>query len=120
MRLRCNSCGVRTANLALKFLLELAAFAALAYAGAVIGSGVWAVVLAVGFPLVAVLVWGRWNAPRSSHRLPTAPRIVCELAVFTVAAVLLAVAGAPVLTAVFAVLVVVNAGLLTAFGQWES
>ncbi len=111
---------MRAANLGLKFLLELACFAGLAYAGAAIGAGVWAVVLAVLFPLLAILVWGRWNAPKSTHRLPARTRIPLELLVFAVAAVLLLVAGAPVWAVVFAVLVVVNAGLLTAWHQWEA
>lgn len=111
---------MRVANLALKFLLELAAFAAFAYAGVSIGSGGWAVVLGVLFPVLAIAVWGRWNAPRSAHRLPTARRIGCELTVFAVAAVLLAAAGAPVLAGGFAALVVVNAVLLQTLHQWES
>ena len=37
---------LRSANLAVKFLLELAAFAALAYWGARTGHGAWAVLLA--------------------------------------------------------------------------
>lgn len=37
-------------NLLVKFLLELAGFTALAYTGAVVGSGLWAVVLAVALP----------------------------------------------------------------------
>lgn len=111
---------MRTGNLALTFLLELLAFAGLAYAGAVLGSGVGAVVLAVLLPAAAIAVWGRWNAPRSAHRLPTGPRICCEFAVYTVAAVLLALAGAPVWAAVFVALVVLNAVLLTLWHQWET
>ena len=111
---------MRTGNLALTFLLELLAFAGLAYAGAVLGSGIWAVVLAVLLPLAAIVVWGRWNAPRSSHRLPTRVRICCEFAVYAVAAVLLAVAGAPVWALALVALVVVNAVLMTVWHQWET
>jgi hypothetical protein len=60
---------IKPANLALKFLLELAAFAAFAVWGADVGSGAIAVILAVAAPLVAVLLWGRFAAPRSAHRL---------------------------------------------------
>lgn len=115
----CEAGGMRTFNLAVKFFLELACFAALAYAGAVIGAGVWAIVLALLLPAVAIAVWARWNAPRSPRRLPTRRRVPMELAVFAVAAGLLAAAGAPAWAAGFAVLVVANAVLLTAFGQWE-
>ncbi len=44
---------VKSANLAVKFLLELAAFAALAYWGARTGHGAWAIVLAIAAPLAA-------------------------------------------------------------------
>jgi uncharacterized protein DUF2568 len=111
---------VRAANLALKFLLELAAFAAFAYWGASTGNGVVSVVLAVGAPLVFIVLWARFAAPRSARRLPLHPRMVFELGVFALAAVALVVAGEPVPAAVFTALVVVNAALLTVFDQWEA
>lgn len=110
---------VRTVNLALKFALELACFAALAYAGAKLGSGLWAVVLAVALPAVAIAVWARWNAPRSAHRLPTATRVPLELAVFGAAALGLFVAGAVLWALAYLLLVVINAALLTVWHQWE-
>jgi hypothetical protein len=110
---------VRIANLALKFLLELAAFAGFAYWGWRVGSGVVAVLLAVAAPAVMIAVWGLFAAPRSTRRLGTSARIPLELGVFALAAVALAVAGRLVLALVFGVLVVANALLLTAFRQWE-
>ena len=111
--------AVRTANLALKFLLELAAFAGFAYWGWQVGSGVVAVLLTVAAPAVMIVVWGLFAAPRSKRRLRAAARIPLELAVFTLAALALAGAGQPVLALVFGVLVAVNALLLTAFRQWD-
>lgn len=107
-------------NLALKFLLEVAGFAALAYTGAAVGSGLWAVVLAVTLPVVAIAVWARWNAPRSAHRLPIGTRIPLELTVFVTAALGLLVTGAVVWAVVYLALVVINAALLTVLRQWES
>jgi Protein of unknown function (DUF2568) len=111
---------VRAANLALKFLLELFAIAALAYWGATSADGVLAVVLAVGAPALFIVLWGRFAAPRSAHRLPARSRIPFELGLFALAALALVLAGSPILAAVFAVLVVVNAALLTVFAQWEA
>jgi Protein of unknown function (DUF2568) len=111
---------VRAANLAIKFLLELAAIAAFAYWGATTADGVLAVVLAVAAPTLMILVWGRFAAPRSDHRLPSRSRIPLELGVFALAAVALVVAGSPVLAAVFAALAAINAALLTVFDQWEA
>ncbi len=45
---------MKSANLGVKFLLELAAFAAFAYWGAGIGGGALPVVLAVVAPAVAI------------------------------------------------------------------
>jgi hypothetical protein len=106
---------VRAANLGLKFLLELAAIAALAYAGSAVS-----IVLGIAAAVVVIVAWGRFAAPRSEHRLPRGPRIVFELAVFAAAAVALALAGAPVLGAVLAAVVALNAALMTAWDQWEA
>jgi hypothetical protein len=77
---------VRAANLALKFLLELAAIAALAYWGATAADGVPAVALAVGAPALFIVLWGRFAAPRAAHRLPARSRIPFELGLFALAA----------------------------------
>jgi hypothetical protein len=111
---------VRAANLAIKFLLELAAIAAFAYWRATTADGVLAVVLAVTAPALMILVWGRFAAPRSDHRLPSRSRIPLELGVFALATVALVVAGSPVLAAVFAALAAVNTALITVFDQWEA
>jgi hypothetical protein len=112
-------CDVRGANLLLKFLLELCAFAALGYSGAQLFDGPVAVLAAVLLPVVAIAVWGLWCAPRSSRRLPAPARIPLELGVFACAAIGLALVGPPVLAIVLAVAMVVNAILLTVFRQWE-
>lgn len=110
---------MRSANLALKFLLELGALAAYAAVCVRAVGGVAGGVLAVVAVLVVALVWGRWAAPRSQHRLPVRTRIPLELVVLLGAGVALLFV-APVLGAVLVVVVVVNAALLTAFGQWEA
>jgi hypothetical protein len=103
---------MRSLALTTKFLLELCALAALAYWGATTGPLAVNLVLGIGAPLVAAAVWGTWAAPRSSHRLPTAPRIAVESAVFAVAALALVAAGAPLLAAVFVVVVVLDTAIL--------
>jgi len=110
---------LRPVNLAVKFLLELAAFAALAYWGASTGPGAWAVVLAIAAPLAAVIVWALFCAPRARRRLPVLARAPLELAVFGLAAGGLAAAGAVTLAIIFGAVVIVNAVLLTVFHQWQ-
>jgi hypothetical protein len=81
-------------NLAVRFLLEVAALVALGYSGWVLGpSTPVSVVLLVVLPLAGAVVWGRWVAPKSSRRLPDPTRLAVELAVFGAAALGLATAG---------------------------
>ncbi len=112
--------ALKLANLGLKFLLELGAFAALAYWGAKTGSGAGSVLLAIAAPAIAIGLWAIFAAPKSERRLPLAPRLAFELGVFALAVVALVAAGSPVAAAVFATLAVVNAVLLAALGQLEA
>jgi hypothetical protein len=84
---------VVTGLLALRFLAELGMLGCLAYGGWALGDDVLvSLALAVGLPLAAALVWGRWVAPRASHRLGDPRRMGVEVVLFTVA-VLVLVAG---------------------------
>jgi hypothetical protein len=62
--------ALKVANLTLAFLLELGVLAALAYWGWVVGPNTPAkAALAVGAPVVAIIIWAIWGAPRSPRRL---------------------------------------------------
>lgn len=110
---------MKAANLAAKFLLELAALAVFAWWGGTVGTGVVSVLVALAAPSVAALLWGALAAPRARRRLPTTLRVPFEMGVFALAAVALLTVSAPAAIA-FAAAVVVNAALLTAFQQWEA
>ena len=110
---------LEAANLGLKFLLELAAIAAFAYWGASIGGGAISVVLAIVAPALAVVLWATFAAPKSHRRLQRAARVPFELFVFVLAALALLAATSPVIAAVFALVVMINAALLTVFGDWD-
>jgi hypothetical protein len=79
---------VRAANLALRFFLELAALAALAYWG-------WGVtwVLAIAAPATWIALWATFGSPKARVNLPPAWRIVFEAIVFGAAAAALWAAG---------------------------
>jgi hypothetical protein len=111
---------MKAANLALKFLLELAALAAFAYWGAKTGSGAVSILLAIAAPLAMIVVWGRFAAPRSPTRLPTPQRVPLELGVFALAALALLDAGDTGGAIVLATVATVNAALLSAFDQLEA
>lgn len=109
--------ALKNANLALAFLLELCALAALGYWGFRIGDGALAkIALGLGAPLLMAVFWGIFLAPRAVVRLPTPLIVALKVIVFGVAALALAAAGSPVLAAIFAVVVVINLAL--AYGLW--
>jgi hypothetical protein len=110
---------VSGANLGVKFGLELASLAAFAVWGASAVEGPGAVVLAVAAPTGAATVWGVYAAPRAQRRLAMPGRAVLELGVFGLACAALAGSGRGTLAAVFGGVAVMNAGLMTALGQWE-
>jgi hypothetical protein len=82
--------GPMAALLVLRFVAELALLAALAWGGWHLTDGTpLSLVAAVLLPAVGALVWGRWVAPRASHRLPDPARAAVEIVLFVAAFVLL-------------------------------
>jgi Protein of unknown function (DUF2568) len=100
---------MRGFQLLLRFVLELCALAALAYAGWQSSGSFWVrLLMAIALPLVAAVVWGQWVAPKARHPLPDPLRLVPEWLVFGGATVALAVTGRPLLAAALAVLAAGN------------
>jgi hypothetical protein len=112
--------ALRAGNLALKFAVELAAIAALAYWGASLSGPLLSALMMVLAPAAMIALWSRFAAPRAKRRLSRSARIPFELTILLLAAVALLAAGADGLAGVLAAVVVLNALLLTAFGQWEA
>ncbi|MGN6722384.1 MAG: YrdB family protein [Marmoricola sp.] len=111
---------MRAANLALKFILELAAIALLATWGARTSHGLVSVVLAIAAPAVMIVIWGRFAAPRAPGRLHARLRIPLELGVFATAGVLAYLSGLHAVAIVFGCVAAVNAVGLSLLGQWEA
>jgi hypothetical protein len=95
---------MKAVQLALRFVLEVCALAALGYSGWHIARPVWLrLLVAVALPLVAAIVWGRWVAPKASHPVSDPLRLIPEWVVFGGAAVALAVIDHLLLAALLAV-----------------
>jgi hypothetical protein len=108
----------KSANLALRFLLELCALAALGYWGYQIGQSPLAkVALAVVAPLVAAVVWGVFIAPRATVQVPTWLWLALQALVFGAAIAGLLATGRSILAAAFVLALAVNAVLLYAWRQ---
>lgn len=109
---------LKHANLAVKLLVELAAFVAFAFWGSTVGSGGLAILAAIAVPATAVVLWGLFAAPQSRRRLTAETRVPFELAVFALASLALFVAGAVVAAITLGAVVIVNSALMTALHQW--
>lgn len=88
---------------ALKFLIELVGWA---------GTGVLAFqltgdwVLAIGLPIVVIVLWALFIAPKAPKRLPIPPLVACELLVFAAATAGFILAGWTIGAIVFAVVII--------------
>jgi hypothetical protein len=81
--------GTHPLNLALRFILELAALGSLGYWGWSQHDGSWRWVWAIGLPLVAAILWGTLAVPDDPSRSGQAPiptpgalRLLLELLLF--------------------------------------
>jgi hypothetical protein len=100
---------LRSVNLGVRLLCELALLVALAVGGFHAGSGLASdLVLGLGAPLLAAVVWGLWVAPASRRRLADPARLLVEVLLFAAGVVALAVAGFPLVAVGFAAVVAVN------------
>jgi len=108
----------QAANLALSFLLELCTLAALGYWGFHTGRNMpMAVVLGVGAPLLAALVWGTFVAPKATIPVSAPLHIALQIVIFGLAAAGLAAAGRSPLAWILGAAVVINGALAYAWGQ---
>ena len=78
---------------AVVFLAELCLLSVLAWAGARLGTGAWAVVLAIALPLAVAVLWGLLLAPRAARRLRHPARLIVKFILLAVATSTLAVSG---------------------------
>jgi hypothetical protein len=110
--------GLRGANLALAFLLELGALVALSYWGFRTGDTAltkW--LFGIGAPLLAAVVWGLFVAPKAARRAALPVRLALKALVFGAAALALAAVGRPALGLVLFGAGAVNQALLLRWRQ---
>ena len=85
--------GSHPLNLALRFLLELAALAVAGIFGWTVADGWWRLVAAIDFPLTLAVLWGVFAVPGDPSRsgkaivpIPGILRLLLELVIFGFAA----------------------------------
>ena len=106
-------------HLVVRFVLELAALAALGYWGFHEHDGIAAVVLGVGGPVAAAVLWQIFVSPKRRVRRGMALRWFVELLVFAAATAALIAAGAVTLGIVFGVAAGLSSVLDRVLGQPE-
>lgn len=108
-------------NLALRFGLEMAMLAALAWWGIESGGNTGLkVLLGIGAPLAAMGVWGMYIAPRASRRLSDPVRVAVEIAMFSLAVAGLVAIDQTVLAVTLAALAALNLTLLFGLRQRQA
>ena len=109
---------IKSANLGVRFLLELCALAALGYWGFRTGDQLLLkIVLGVGAPLIAAVLWATLGAPAAQAKLSGGLHLALEVVIFGAASLALAEADQPGLAGVFAAVFIVNRVLMAVWGQ---
>lgn len=105
-------------NLALAFLLELVMLAAFIYWGFQTGTEtIVKIILGVGAALVAVVIWGRFMAPRSPRRLKGTAYIILKFVLFGIAALALVAVGQTTIAIIFIAVAIINQILASVWKQ---
>ncbi len=109
---------LKNVNLALAFVLELGVLASLCYFGFVSGPSTFVkIVLGIGLPVVAIVIWALFGAPKSQWQFTGFWFLLLQILFFGSAALALYVSGQRVPGIVFALLFVLNTSLAYAWGQ---
>lgn len=100
---------LKWANLAAAFALELCLLAALGYWGFWAGDQpLTKVALGIGVPVLVMVVWGLFVAPRAVVTVPGSVHLALQALLFGAAALALARSGHPTLAVMFAAVVIAN------------
>ena len=107
--------GSHPLNLAVRFLLELAALLVMGYWGWTQHDGLWRWLLTIGLPVVAAVIWGTFAVPNDPSRSGNAPiptpgtiRLILELSFFALATILLIASQLPLAGVIFAVITIIH------------
>jgi hypothetical protein len=107
--------GSNPANLALRFILELAVLFALGYWGWTQHAGIWRFVWSIGLVGLAAIVWGTFAVPDDPSRSGNAPvpvpgflRLIIEMVIFAAGVWAFYAAGLPLIALVFGILTLIH------------
>lgn len=100
---------LQSANLALRFMLEVCGLVSLGYWGfQAIGPGWKKITLGIGSPLLIAIIWGMFGSPKAWVKLSAPLHLLLELVIFGLPAIALYVTGNKRLALIYGLLVVFN------------
>lgn len=109
---------LRSLNLVFRFILELVVLLALFLWGMSMSDSLpIQLLLAIGAPLLVMVTWALFVAPRAARRLADPARLVLELVIWALAALALALAVDPVVALMFAAAVLISLALMFVWEQ---
>ena len=92
----------------LRFLLEIFAFVSLGIWGFVAWPFAWNILIGIGAPALAILLWALFRSPKAVFRLDAYGKALVEIVVMTAAAFAWWDLGQPVVAVLFAVVALVS------------
>lgn len=109
---------LKTGNLAVRFLTEIFALLALGYWGFQVEKGLAVkIVLGIGAPLLAAVIWGTFGSPAAPYPLEGMMRLLLEFILLGSAVLALRFSGHSTLAFVFGFVVIINKLFMFAWGQ---
>jgi Protein of unknown function (DUF2568) len=109
---------LKNINLGLAFFVEMGALAALCYWGFAVGPNtLLKIVLGLGAPALAIVVWAFFGAPKSSMQLQGVAYLALQAAVFGAGALALVASGQRGLGVAYAIIAFVNSAAAAIWRQ---
>jgi hypothetical protein len=99
---------IKKANMGLSFLMELAMWLAFGYLGFHGFGGVTGWLIGLGLPILTILIWSRWAAPKSKKRLKQPGLIKLKTVLFYLAGIALLTVNKNTWAIIFFALATIN------------
>lgn len=101
--------GIKAINLGVRFLLEILVLVILGYWGFHVSQGtIFKILLGIGTPLLAAVIWGMFGAPKAPYVLSGFSFLLLEIVIFGLPVVVLYVFEKQMLAFIYGLIVVIN------------
>jgi hypothetical protein len=109
---------IRSLNIGIRFLWEILALIGFGYWGFhAVDQTFLKIILGIGAPLLAAVLWGAFGSPKAPYALSGFPRLLLEILVFGGAAVALFFAGKQTAAGIYGIIALFNLILMHVWKQ---